>query len=139
MEGHWQKYQDPESESDPNSDPLVRVPDLDPQLPKCHGSATLRITENFVFVKRLRYIFILGKVAYTDQKEEVEATATQAEQEGEEKSSGGGGLGYLTSAFSRIGFTSAAAAATPSEEKPEEQTEQEAETEDFFTSAFSKV
>ncbi len=83
--------------------------------------------------------FLLGKVAYTDQKEEVEATATQAEQEGAEKSSGGGGLGYLTSAFSRIGFTAAAAAATPEEKEEEQETEQEAETEDFFTSAFSKV
>ena len=62
-------------------------------------------------------------------------------EEEEKKSSGGGGLGYLTSAFSRIGLSSLTAAPQEDSQQPQEEgTEAEqADTEDFFTSAMSKV
>ena len=63
------------------------------------------------------------------------------DEEEEKKSSGG--LGYLTSAFSRIGLSSLTSSSTPEDRQQEEEegTEkgEQAEAGDFFTSAINKV
>ena len=62
------------------------------------------------------------------------------DEEEEKKSSGG--LGYLTSAFSRIGLSSLTSSSTPEDRQEEEEgTEkgEQAEAGDFFTSAINKV
>lgn len=79
-------------------------------------------------------------MAYTDQREEPEVKLEEPEEE-KKTTSSSSGLSYLTSAFSRIGLSGLA----PQEEKsavqevavePEKET---VETEDFFSSAISKV
>ena len=64
------------------------------------------------------------------------------DEEEEKKSSGG--LGYLTSAFSRIGLSSLTSSSTPEDRQEEEEEEgtekgEQAEAGDFFTSAINKV
>ena len=80
-------------------------------------------------------------MAYTDQKEDQEEPNKVDDEEEEKKSSGG--LGYLTSAFSRIGLSSLTSSSTPEDRQQEEEegTEkgEQAEAGDFFTSAINKV
>ena len=78
-------------------------------------------------------------MAYTDQKEDQEEPNKVDDEEEEKKSSGG--LGYLTSAFSRIGLSSLTSSSTPEDRPEEEGTEkgEQAEAGDFFTSAINKV
>ena len=83
-----------------------------------------------------------GKVAYTDQKEDQEEP-NKVEYDEEEEKKSSGGLGYLTSAFSRIGLSSLTSSSTPEDRQQEEEegTEkgEQAEAGDFFTSAINKV